>query len=550
MSDNVTYVVSELLKDLGVKVSHDYIYERLKSNPFYPSIRSVSDFLKELSVDHRVVKLSHIDLINAGMPFIAHSGERGGYFYYLKSIDNEEVIFSDNRKGSARMTADGFFSIWSGVALFAAGKDKTNDISLLRNYRKEKLNNYLLRGVLLVMVLLLIVRIATEIEGLSIIQQFNIPTGFAFYFTKLTGLVFSLLLVMHEMKIPSSIINRLCHVSKNADCSSVTGSELATLYGGITLADIGFTYFGGGVLAMILSPLISLIPVIQILSVAILPTPVILILYQIIKIRKWCPLCMGVQAVVISEGLISLFALREFSLRFEGIIVFSASMLMVNLTLYYYKNSFRHKNKYLTERITALKYKRDPAIIDSMLKREMRIEIPYSRYNLLFGDSESPVQLTAFLSLHCSGCVRLFRQIRDIFSSRKGVSVHIIFSTPPEGKETMLSIKIWTAYSSGDMAGALQYLDEWFKYRKSEINNLVPEEAEAEEFDYATNEILSYNNKLFEIYDIKLVPALFINGHRLPEGLNLEETEYYLDYLEDKTSSLEIPMQRKEVALR
>lgn len=546
MIDNVIFVTNELLKNLGLRISLDYISERLKSNPSYPSLRSISDFLDEVSIEHRVVSLTQQVLVSTGGPFIAHSEESGGFLYYVTSISNDEIIYYNNRQESVHLPVEEFLKKWSGVALFATGKGKPNDLTV-KNYREQRLNDNLIRWGFAFLSLLLIIRTTIETYSLSEEELWKAPSWYYFYFTKLLGFAFSLLLVMHEMKIPSNIINRLCHVSKNADCDSVTKSALATLYGGITLADLGLTYFGGALLAMILIPTVSLIPILIVLSLATLIFPLILILYQVIKIRKWCPLCMGVQAIVLVEAIGTFFIKEDIPFNYEALLVLSASMGMGFLLLINYRNHFRYKDKYLKERIGVLKLRRDPIIIDTLLKRCVKIEIPDNKNNLNFGETVGTIRLIAFLSLHCGSCVRYYKQIRGIINSRNRVSVQIVFSTPPHGNETLLSRKVSMSYFSGKNIEALHYLDDWFDQRV--LYETEPELDDAEKYVKVTNEFADYNNSLFEIYDIKLVPTIFINGHKMPEGLSLDEFEYYFEHLEDTTPDLEIHNQKKEVTL-
>lgn len=541
MIDNVTFVTNKLLKNLGVRISLEYISERLKSNPSYPSIRSISDFLDEVSIDHRIVRLTQQVLVSTGGPFIAHSEESGGFLYYVSSISNDEIIYYHNQQGSVHLPVEEFFRKWSGVALFATGQGKPNDL-IVKNYREHRVNDNLIRRGLAFLALLLIIRMTIETNSLFDDGEWKVPSWYYFYFTKLLGFAFSLLLVMHEMKIPSSIINRLCHVSKNADCNSVTKSALASLYGGITLADIGLTYFGGSLLAMILIPTVSLIPILILFSVVILPLPLILILYQIIKIKKWCPLCMGVQAIVLAEAIVTFFIKEDTPFNYEALLVLPASMSMVFLLLINYRNHFQYKDKYLKERIGVLKLRRDPVIIDALLKRSSKITIPVNGYNLIFGDSGGAVRLTAFLSLHCGACARFYKQISSIMSSRKDLSVHLILSTPPNGEEAALSRRVSKAYISEKHTDAIHYLDDWFDQRVSYETDPGPEDAEI--YATVTNAFADYNNRLFEIYDIKQVPTLFINGHKMPEGLSLDELGYYFEYSKDTRSKLEIPIQR------
>jgi hypothetical protein len=240
---------------------------------------------------------------------------------------------------------------------------------------------------------------------------------------------------------------------------------------------------------------------------------------------------MGVQAIVLAEAIGTFFIKEDTPFNYEAVLVLPASMSMVFLLLINYRNHFQYKDKYLKERIGALKLRRDPIIIDALLKRSGKITIPVKGYNLIFGDSGGAVRLTAFLSLHCGACARFYKQISSIISSRNGLSVHLILSTPPNGEEAALSRRVSKAYLSGKHTEALHYIDDWFDQRVSYETDHEPEDAEI--YATVTNEFADYNNKLFEAYHIKLVPALFINGHKMPEGLSLDEFEYYFEYLEE-----------------
>lgn len=547
MNDNVSYVTNEFCKALGLFISENYLVERLKSNPFYPSFRAVSDFLNEIGVENRVVKQTAEDLKRAGRPFIAHSRERGGYMYCVRSITEDIVIFSDQKGGITRISTRDFLDKWSGVALYADGSIES-DHKQKEQYREEKLSASLIKWGSGIMVFLLLILLTVNFKkaattGESLTFPFNI-----FFLSKIAGLYFTILLVMHEMRIPSALINRLCHVSRNADCSSVTRSGLATLYGGVSLAEIGFAYFGGVLFSMLFSPVPDTLNVVKLLSILSLPAPVVLILYQVIKVRKWCPLCMGVQAILITEGVLSISTSAGLRLSIDGIVTTTVSIVLVFLLLFYYRRYFQYRSRYLRDRITSQKLKRDPVIIDVMLKKSSRIDIPDNRNNLVFGLNSGQAHLTVFISLHCGACARIYSQVRNLISSDSRLSVQLVISTPPGNKETQLSGRISSSYLSGDQTGALKHLDDWFNQRIEEEVDSNQEEAEIYTAD--ANEFAGYNNKLFEEHDIKLVPAIFVNGYKLPEGLDINELKYYFEYIEEKTSSLEFPMQRKEAALR
>lgn len=535
MNDNVTYVVNKFLRELGMKISIEYVAERLRSNPFHPSFRSISDFFREINVEHRVLRLSEEELVKVGLPFIAHTSSNGGYMYFIKEISKEKVTFSDPSRGTVTMPTEKFFKLWSGIALFATGENKEERKTHLKRYREEWLNNNILKLGLLFLLIVGISKLTFTLGNFHTFGEITFNNNLFNLLTKSAGLFFCYLLVLHEMKIPSSIVSRLCHINKSADCTSVTGSELATVYGNITLADIGFTYFGGFILSMILMPFDTLLPYIKLASLATIPIPFALVTYQLISVKKWCPLCMGVQVVIVLEFILSILTGGKLVFSAEAFLALSASMILTFLNLYFLKGLYKFRTMHLNERVAAQKLKRNPVLFDALLEKEDQILITGHPYNLIFGNSKSMVRLTAFLSLHCGGCARVFKQIKSILSNESVVSAHIILSSPATKDESKLLAKVYTSYSKGEKEKALKYLDEWYNRHSTENDEMEVEiTGIIAEF---TNEIIAYNLSLFEKNAIKMVPVVLINGHILPRGFSLEEIDYYYEYAVEKASS-------------
>lgn len=83
MKENLVYVVSIFLKHLGVMISDEYVVEKLKSNPYYPTLRCISDFFNEASIDFRILKLTRDELISTNMPCIIHIKDKRQRFLFF-----------------------------------------------------------------------------------------------------------------------------------------------------------------------------------------------------------------------------------------------------------------------------------------------------------------------------------------------------------------------------------------------------------------------------------------------------------------------------------
>ena len=130
------------------------------------------------------------------------------------------------------------------------------------------------------------------------------------YFTTLLvghllGILITGLLLWYEYDEHNPLLQAVCSAGKKTNCQAVLGSKAAIVVGNITWSDIGFLYFTGGYLYMLITGITFLYPVF-IFSLLALPYIVFSVYYQAWVARQWCLFCLSVQAVLLLEALSAL----------------------------------------------------------------------------------------------------------------------------------------------------------------------------------------------------------------------------------------------------
>ncbi len=152
-----------------------------------------------------------------------------------------------------------------------------------------------------------IILIAIGISVFAAYQQYYLPGVFGFYSAflglKLAGVVITVLLLWYEIDKANPVLKQICGMGSQTNCAAVLGSKQAKLFGGVSWSEIGFFYFAGGFISLLVSGANAAytLQLLAWLNVLALPYTIFSVYYQWRIAKQWCPLCLGVQAVLIAE---------------------------------------------------------------------------------------------------------------------------------------------------------------------------------------------------------------------------------------------------------
>ncbi len=348
-------------------------------------------------------------------------------------------------------------------------------------------------------------------------------------FTKIAGIVLSVLLILHEFEVHLSITDKLCHLNKATNCNTVLNDKASKVFGWFGWADVGFVYFTGSFLFLLQSPEGEGLSLMAILAALSVPYPLFSIYYQGVVLKKWCPMCLGVQLILITEFVLLMpqFSQLSFSLDSVTRLVLSLPVIALVYTLYIlfrreYTSGEMHYYKYLG-------FKKNPDILRILLMNQPYYDIPLSESSLIFGNRDASVRITAFLSLHCSHCARAFEKIRNMLNENEDIIINLVLIT----SDNKMLTTLYNNNRQGKEAESLELMEQWFNadpYSRTKITGglCIPEDSDL------SREVNEESTKLFKECNVMGTPTFFINGYKLPPQYEIDDLRYFREIFNGK----------------
>lgn len=275
-------LVSDFLKVLKVPFTKQYTKQRFDSMAF-KTLFGVSNLLKEYGVattGYRYTDKGAVDLIPT--PFIAQT--KGGLIIVVKTTGGNVSYLT---QGVAEtMPLDEFQNVWTGVVLTAKVLPHAKEPDYAKHCRDvfitdaKKVLFWILGGLLIAYLLVT----NGEWRYWSVWALLAID-GF--------GLWLTYMLVQKSLKIKNHVADKVCGVLQEGGCDSILKTSASSFFGIFSWSEVGFTYFGVSLLAMLISP--HTIHWLAIINICCLPFTLWSIWYQKFRAKHWCTLCVCVQ---------------------------------------------------------------------------------------------------------------------------------------------------------------------------------------------------------------------------------------------------------------
>ncbi len=284
---NFYSIFPNLFAALGIPFTFKYLNQKLLIAK--NSIHSIRQILQTYKIATLPVELGTLQLQEIPYPAIAQIRNKDGeFFVVLQKIEDETITYIHTEKGIITEAITDFAKLWTGVTLLIEKNENSAEPNYKENKKQEIIEN--LRVPLLLLVLGLVVAYQA--------MQFTNMLNFVWLATKLVGTILSVLLLWQSLE-KNSLIAKLCSFNKKTDCNSLLTSPAANLFGVVSWAEIGFFYFCGS-LCWLLFFNYNLF-IFNILAYLSLPFVAWSVWYQWKIAKVWCPLCLGVAAVLLIE---------------------------------------------------------------------------------------------------------------------------------------------------------------------------------------------------------------------------------------------------------
>lgn len=510
-----------ILTNGSARLTKSSIYSTLMEHKNFPSLFSISEALRRFGFDVVSLKIEPERYKELTCPFIAHIelGEKAE-FVLIKSMDSRVKYFNGIK--NRILNVEDFLSVWRGVVLFA---EQTKPI-VEKNYElkraKELVSSIKIPFIFTSALLFLYFSFLHTTVSTSVLL------GLSF---NIVGLGLSLLLTLMSADASNSRIKQFCSVSSKIDCNSVLNSSGSKAFGIFPLSEVGTLYFAGFIFAYVLSAQSGAVELtlgnLALISLFASIFPFYSVLYQWRIAKKWCTLCLGVQAVLLLNIGVLYTSITSYNFYLEGwkyiISGFSlAVILWLPIRAFIFKSILADQYE-----MDLVRFSRNRNHFNKFYVEQPELpSVPANLQTFKLGNPEAKHSILMVTNPFCDYCIDGHKRLTTFLKDNPSFKCEIVVSTARASSDrNTIAAAHWMA--ADEYYPNVNPIEEWFddKNRSLEkFNKRFPVEIEQRHLDRA----ISHGNWVREA-NVRGTPFFFYNNRPIPEPYKLEDLGHLQD---------------------
>jgi uncharacterized membrane protein/protein-disulfide isomerase len=509
--------LEDIVKRLGVNATANTLKTAFKFHPDYPSLSTLSDVLSEWKVDNLAVKISPQQLQEITYPAIAHiEDEHEGYFVLLQAFENQQVSYWDSEKGNIKESLELFTAKWQGVTLLLEKSEKSGEPDFEKVSRKEIFGN--LEKWLGFITLGLV-----GLSGFAVAETWQ---NALLWLIVGLGTAVSTIILLGEYGIKSPTIEKLCNLNNQTNCDTVLQSSGSKLFQHFSWAEVGFCYFVGTCIFTIITFLTkdySSLNTLTIVSMLALPYTIFSVYYQWQIVKKWCTLCLVIQAILVLE-----FVVLFMNNSIEIPTIYSAFLLIISLLIptaiwFFVKPSLEKAGTVPNLERSVMNYKYNNGIFMSHLENQRAVPVGFSPIKQ--GNEEANILITMVSNPFCGPCAKGHEALENLMESYGDyLKVEFVFTGGGQSSEVIKHI------CSLDKSQTHEALNDWYKTVNYEQWAAKYPTKITEESENQLNSFSEWSNQA----QITHTPTFFINGKELVSPYGIQDLKYHVKVLAEQ----------------
>ena len=532
-TSNATETLYGLVKRLRASVTRATVQESLLKHPDFPSLLSLSEVLTDWQIDNTALQLNTTEqLRELPLPCIAHLRKNNGWYVLVTDLQGDTITFTDSANGRTTESLTDFERKWSGVVLLAETNEQSGEINYGLHRKQEILDELRAPFLLAGAILLFLFAILSVAKDLAF-------TDWLLLLTKSTGLTLSGLLVAKQLGSKNALTDRLCRINSKTNCDDVLNSPAAKLWGWLSWADVGLLYFAGGLLTVLLIGIqLNVLPLLRGLALLAVPFTLFSVYYQGVVLKQWCPLCLGVQGILLIEGILAarqLTPLPDFVMPYVFILI---AFLMPTLAWAFVKPLLTNLLKSRREHDELMRLKRDPDLFRALLMQQPQMTpIPADLHPIMLGNPDAEHTITLVTNPYCGPCAKMHKELEQLLERNSTVRAAIIFAFNSADEAAMnVAVHTMALAQQGNTSNALI---DWYEQPEKNFGAWVKKyPLVSDSMDWIT--VINKHNDWCRSADIRATPTVYVVGYELSEQYRVSSLRWLINYLPAPTSTMDL----------
>jgi uncharacterized membrane protein/thiol-disulfide isomerase/thioredoxin len=534
ITDDLFNACSFLLKSLNVKHSNLHLSSLLTEHLSSLSLLAVQDTLSEYKIESGAIRKGEHSYHDFELPFICAIQQIDwpvAAFTIVINLNQDRIDYLDPVTNKITTTTiENFQTIDKGIIMLIDGSQATDEKDLNQNLVLER-NKTLLAN------LPLVFAIASLLScGAYIISHFDRNhslMNLGYLLSTGIGVFISLLLLWHEFDKDNKLIKQVCGKGgKKVNCNAVLSSSHSSMFG------VSWSTWGGAFFCMLfLVQLLfvndfSFLVVTASASLLVVPYVFYSLYVQWRIVKQWCPLCLGVQAILLINALIAIsvffqadgFYLSNSLQIYPFVITISigAFMLFLISALVPVLKSARD-SKALEKNLRM--FKSDKNVFKYFLGKSEPLVYPVDSLGIILGNPEANNEIVKVCNPYCGPCSDMHLKLEKVIKSNNDIKLRIIFTASIEKND--MARKPVTHFLAlqqkfGDKV-VHTAIDDWYSSPYKDYENFASRFVIDSKFLDDQNDKIIAMSSWVESMKIRVTPTLFVNGYELPSEFKVED---------------------------
>ena len=430
---SVTSIVKVLYRYYKIPLNSDSLVAKAdQEGGSTDNLVILSGILRNMNIDHFVVKTTYQKLSRINLPAIVQINDRKNEFVLLTDLSESSVAYVDYRHVEHTILKPFFINLWTGSLLVI--EQDTNSWKVGADRKQTLLPRINIVSVALILLILCsIVFLSSETLLFKNLLL-----------CKVIGL-FLCSVILFRTDSGSSLLNAFCVTSKHVNCDKILRSPVSSVFQWLSVAEVGSYYFLSTFLLIVFSIIgdteLAMTSLVLLANVLSLPFTVFFVGYQIVR-RTWCILCLAVHLTIWLEFLI-LYPLLSTSFilgNYPYTVLLWSFLLPICLWLIIKPLTKRSRiNESISQELSSIK--KDPKIFRALLDgTDSSIDMNPFPMEVAIG-KEDNMHAILILSFSCSVCLEAFEKTLE-FAKDSGKKLIVRFVVPSQEDEGYLML-VW-----------------------------------------------------------------------------------------------------------
>ncbi len=522
-------VTKRYLSLLDARITPQTLLRDLEESPHYPSLFCLTEVFNRYNIENAAYEINSSEFEKLEPPFLAliHAPQNQKDFVLVKAVSAKRVHYTHVGRKTMQMDLEEFVHRFQNIVWAAETIGQSGEPDFEKNKRFARQKDFLFRSKLVIGVLMLMYLAYTKC-----------PIGHAtpyisFLLLLGAGLTVSALLVAYDINRDNPFTKNICSLGKKTNCEAVLSSRAAKIRN-ISWSEIGLIYFLSQLL-FVLGTTISFhdkLAVITWVSTCAAPYIFFSLYYQKKIIKQLCPLCLGIQAVLLLLFFVGIFYywMQPYMIVMESTVIasvlFSVAFPLITWGIIrplldkakgydIYKPAY--KRLHYNRKVFETNLLQQPVIIDG-----------WSDLGITIGNQGAVNTIVKVCNPYCTPCARAHQQLAKLVELKKNLCVKVIFlaTNDDQDKRGKIVKHFLSLYRANDNS-IHQILCDWYLAQIRNYQTFAEKYPISADLNQEHNSI-EMMSEWCKKAGITHTPTIFLNGYLMPEAYTLDDLELLL----------------------